>query len=169
MLPALLLNYFGQGALLLRESGGRREPVLFPRAARAARAAGRAGDARRGDRVAGADLGRVLAHAAGGAARLLAARDDRAHVAQRGRPDLHPGDQQHADDRLSRARRRVRIVDALGAAYGIAVTGTMAITSLLFAVVARSRWNWSLAHVLPITVAFLAIDVSLFAANVIKI
>jgi KUP system potassium uptake protein len=58
---------------------------------------------------------------------------------------------------------------ALGAAYGIAVTGTMAITSLLFAVVARSRWNWSLAHVLPIMFAFLTIDISLFAANVIKI
>ena len=58
---------------------------------------------------------------------------------------------------------------AIGAAYGIAVTGTMAITSLLFAVVAHSRWNWSLGHVLPIMIAFLTIDVSLFAANVIKI
>jgi len=57
----------------------------------------------------------------------------------------------------------------LGAAYGIAVTGTMAITSLLFSVVARGRWNWSLAHILPLTLAFLAIDLTLFAANVIKI
>ena len=32
-----------------------------------------------------------------------------------------------------------------------------------------SRWNWSLAHVLPIMIAFLAIDLSLFSANVIKI
>ena len=31
---------------------------------------------------------------------------------------------------------------ALAAAYGIAVTGTMAITTLLFAVVARGRWGW---------------------------
>ena len=40
---------------------------------------------------------------------------------------------------------------SLGAAYGIAVTGTMAITSVLFYVVARGRRNWSLAHVLPLT------------------
>ena len=48
--------------------------------------------------------------------------------------------------------------NALGAAYGIAVTGTMAITSLLFFVVARAQWNWSLVHALPIALAFLAID-----------
>jgi KUP system potassium uptake protein len=45
----------------------------------------------------------------------------------------------------------------------------MAITSLLFAVVARARWNWSLAHIIPITAGFLAIDLTLFSANVIKI
>jgi KUP system potassium uptake protein len=45
----------------------------------------------------------------------------------------------------------------------------MAITSLLFAVVARSRWNWSLAHVIPITIGFLAIDLSLLGANIIKV
>src|SRR5581483_10830074 len=59
--------------------------------------------------------------------------------------------------------------NALGAAYGIAVTGTMAITSILFYVVARGRWNWSLWHALPISLAFLAIDVTLFGANIIKI
>jgi KUP system potassium uptake protein len=57
----------------------------------------------------------------------------------------------------------------LGAAYGIAVTGTMAITSVLFCVVARRRWEWSLGHIIPLTAAFLAIDLTLFAANVIKI
>jgi len=40
---------------------------------------------------------------------------------------------------------------SLGAAYGIAVTGTMAITSVLFYVVARGLVNWSLAHVLAHT------------------
>jgi KUP system potassium uptake protein len=57
---------------------------------------------------------------------------------------------------------------ALGAAYGIAVTGTMAITSVLFYVVARSRWNWSLAHIGTLTAAFLFVDISLFCANAIK-
>jgi KUP system potassium uptake protein len=59
--------------------------------------------------------------------------------------------------------------DSLGAAYGIAVTGTMAITSVLFYVVARHRWNWSLWHIVPLTAAFLAIDLALFSANIIKI
>ena len=57
----------------------------------------------------------------------------------------------------------------LSAAYGIAVTGTMAITSILFAVVARTRWNWSIPHVATITTAFLLIDLSFLVANVIKI
>jgi KUP system potassium uptake protein len=56
----------------------------------------------------------------------------------------------------------------LGAAYGIAVTGTMAITSLLFYVVARSRWNWSLWHIGSLTAGFLFVDLSLLAANAIK-
>jgi KUP system potassium uptake protein len=59
--------------------------------------------------------------------------------------------------------------ESLGAAYGIAVTGTMAITSLLFYVVARSRWNWSLLHIVPLTIIFLVIDVTLFSANAVKI
>ena len=39
-----------------------------------------------------------------------------------------------------------RSSSALGAAYGIAVTGTMAITTILFYMLARSRWNWSCAE-----------------------
>lgn len=58
---------------------------------------------------------------------------------------------------------------ALSAAYGIAVTGTMAITTILFAVVARSRWNWSLLHVSLLTAFFLLVDVAFLIANVIKI
>ena len=58
---------------------------------------------------------------------------------------------------------------ALSAAYGIAVTGTMAITSLLFAVVARSRWGWSRLHVGTLVAGFLVIDLSFLVANVVKI
>src|SRR5207248_3185486 len=36
--------------------------------------------------------------------------------------------------------------DNLAAAYGIAVTGTMTITSLLYYAVARQKWNWSRAR-----------------------
>jgi KUP system potassium uptake protein len=62
-----------------------------------------------------------------------------------------------------------RSSSALSAAYGIAVTGTMAITSILFAVVARSRWGWSSLHVGALVAGFLSIDLSFLLANVVKI
>ena len=57
----------------------------------------------------------------------------------------------------------------LAAAYGIAVTGTMSITSVLFAVVARERWNWKLSKIIALVGTFLFIDLSFFAANAAKI
>ncbi|MDB4969766.1 MAG: trkD [Myxococcales bacterium] len=57
----------------------------------------------------------------------------------------------------------------LAAAYGIAVTGTMSITSVLFYVVARRRWGWSFAAAGSLVAVFLAFDLSFFAANVNKI
>ena len=57
----------------------------------------------------------------------------------------------------------------LAAAYGIAVTGTMAITSILFYLVSRRRWGYSTGHALALLVPFLAIDLAFFAANAIKI
>ena len=57
----------------------------------------------------------------------------------------------------------------LAAAYGIAVTGTMAITSLLFAVVAHEQWNWSDRKIYAIVGIFLIIDLSFFSANLVKI
>ncbi len=59
--------------------------------------------------------------------------------------------------------------DNLAAAYGIAVAGTMVITTGLLAVVARRLWRWSL----PVTVAvigfFLMVDLAFFLANAVKI
>ena len=57
---------------------------------------------------------------------------------------------------------------ALAAAYGIAVTGTMTITSILFSVVMRARWHWSWARVIGLTVLFLSFDLPFFAANAVK-
>ncbi|MBW8769762.1 MAG: potassium transporter Kup [Gemmatimonadetes bacterium] len=59
--------------------------------------------------------------------------------------------------------------DALGAAYGIAVTGTMAITTLLFAVVTRSRWGWPLWRVIGLAVFFLMFDLAFLGANALKL
>jgi KUP system potassium uptake protein len=62
-----------------------------------------------------------------------------------------------------------RSSSALAAAYGIAVTGTMIITTILLCVVAIERWKWPKAAVLAGAALFLAIDVSLFGANLLKI
>jgi KUP system potassium uptake protein len=56
----------------------------------------------------------------------------------------------------------------LAAAYGIAVTGTMAITSILFYMVCRYRWGYSQAKALAFLVPFLAIDIAFFSANAMK-
>jgi KUP system potassium uptake protein len=57
----------------------------------------------------------------------------------------------------------------LAAAYGIAVTGTMAITSIVFFEVTRTTWGWSLGKALPLLVLFLSFDLPFLAANVFKI
>jgi KUP system potassium uptake protein len=57
----------------------------------------------------------------------------------------------------------------LADAYGIAVTGTMAITSILFYFVARDRWHWSRLHAGALVAMFLTIDLSFFAACSAKI
>ena len=58
---------------------------------------------------------------------------------------------------------------ALGAAYGIAVTGTMLITTFLTFFVLRYAWKFSLLPALVATGFFLAIDLIFFSANLLKI
>jgi KUP system potassium uptake protein len=62
-----------------------------------------------------------------------------------------------------------RSSDNLGAAYGIAVTGTMLITSLLALVVQRRLWGWPRWIVAGLGVIGLSIDTTLFGANAVKI
>jgi KUP system potassium uptake protein len=57
----------------------------------------------------------------------------------------------------------------LAAAYGIAVSGTMAITTVLATIVARRRWGWPPALVLAAFGTFLAVDLTFLAANTLKI
>ena len=56
----------------------------------------------------------------------------------------------------------------LAAAYGIAVTGTMAITSIVFFVVVRQTWKWPLYRAVALLVFFLAFDIPFFVANAAK-
>jgi KUP system potassium uptake protein len=57
----------------------------------------------------------------------------------------------------------------LAAAYGVAVTTTMVVTTLLLFVVERKIWGWSLPAALLFTAFFLFIDVGFWAANLVKI
>ena len=75
--PALILNYMGQGALILERPEGGREPLLPAVPGLAADPDGAGRDGRRGDRLAGRDLRRVLGHPPGRPARLPAAADGR--------------------------------------------------------------------------------------------
>jgi len=62
-----------------------------------------------------------------------------------------------------------RTSDALASAYGIAVTGTMICTNILFFVVARSSWNWKLWQILPLCILFMVVDCSFFSMNLVKV
>jgi KUP system potassium uptake protein len=57
----------------------------------------------------------------------------------------------------------------LASAYGIAVTGDMAITTLLFHRVVRDHWGWPSWKAWPLTILFFAVDVAFFGANVVKL
>ncbi len=57
----------------------------------------------------------------------------------------------------------------LAAAYGVAITTTMLITTILFYVVARHRWHWSTVAALPVAAFFITIDLAFFGANMLKV
>jgi KUP system potassium uptake protein len=62
-----------------------------------------------------------------------------------------------------------RSSSALAAAYGIAVTATMGITTILAYVVARQVWHWSRWTAGVITAVFITIDLAFFGANLLKV
>ena len=57
---------------------------------------------------------------------------------------------------------------ALAAAYGLAVSGTMAITSIAFYFVTRIVWKWSLWKSVAVLVLFLSFDLPFLVANLLK-
>ncbi len=109
-------------------------------------AVGRPRDGRDSDRIAGPHHRRLLAHQPGGATRAESATPRGAHVVATDRSDLFAGvfSQLDAD-----VRTCLSLVVGFGsstrlaAAFGLAVSGTMAITTVLFMDVARTRWRWS--------------------------
>ena len=135
VLPALVLNYFGQGALLLADPRSHREPVLPARPGMAALPDGGVCHRRHDHCLAGHHLRRVLTDPASDPAGLSAAAAGAAHRQPRKGPDLYADGElaarrRHARRRdhvrlLRRARRRLRHrrVDADGDHHGAGCAG----------------------------------------------
>jgi KUP system potassium uptake protein len=62
-----------------------------------------------------------------------------------------------------------RSSSALAGAYGFAVTGTMALTTVLAGAVARGVWHWRWPVIIAVLTPLMAIDLALFGANAMKI
>jgi len=169
VLPALVINYFGQGAILLNQPSAASNPFYFlapkafmwPLIVIATAAAVVASQAL----ISGAFSLTQQSIQLGYSPRMQIIHTSKHEAGQIYIPEVNKAIMVGCLLLVVAFKNS----SALSAAYGIAVTGTMAITTILFAVVARSRWNWSLMHVGLLTAFFLLIDVAFLIANVIKI
>ena len=143
VLPGLVLNYFGQAALLIREPDAIENPFfrLAPTWGVLPLVAAR--HVRHRHRLAGPDLRRVLADRCRPSSSASPPHAGGPHVRVRDRPGLRPGGE------LGLMVACVGLVvgfgssSALAAAYGVAVTTTMVITTILLWYVLRDRFGWS--------------------------
>lgn len=169
VLPALTLNYLGQGALLLVQPDAAVNPfyrmapswALYPLVVLATAAAVIASQAI----ISGAFSLTMQAIQLGYSPRLRAIYTSERVIGQIYVPVVNWG--------LMLACIALvlgfRTSSNLAAAYGVAITTTMLITTILFYVVARRRWNWPAAAALPIAAFFIVIDLAFFGANILKI
>ena len=170
VLPCLILNYFGQGALVLGDpSAATHNPfyllapraLLYPLIAIATLAAIVASQAL----ISGAFSLTQQAVQLGYSPRVTIAHTSKTEAGQIYVPEVNTA--------LAIGCILVvlgfRSTTALSAAYGIAVTGTMAITSALYYVVMTSRFGWPQGRAIALTVAFLTLDFAFFGANLVKI
>jgi KUP system potassium uptake protein len=169
VLPCLLLNYFGQAALLLVRPSAASNPFyslvpnwgLYPMVVVATAAAIVASQAL----ISGAFSLTRQAVQLGYSPRVTIVHTSHSEVGQIYIPEVNTALW------LGCVALVVGFKSSgnLAAAYGIAVTGTMIITTLLFYTVARERWQWSVWRAGALTLLFLGVDLAFFAANLIKI
>ena len=169
VLPALLLNYLGQGAMLLDNPSAATSPfylmaprwALYPLVALATLAAIIASQAL----ISGAFSLTRQAIQLGYCPRLDIEHTSESHQGQIYLPQINWA--------LMIATIGLvigfRSSSALAAAYGIAVTSTMVITTMLAYLVARSAWGVRRAVAGSIAVFFLAIEMAFFGANLVKV
>jgi len=169
VLPALLLNYLGQAALLTADPSAIRSPFFllapemlrFPLTLLATAAAIIASQAL----ISGAFSLTTQAIQLGCLPRLRVCYTSEHAVGQVYVP---------AVNRMLAAACILLVITfgssaALAGAYGIAIALTMTITSILFFSAARAVWGWSLPKTALVTGLFLALDGSFLCANSVKI
>ncbi|MEW6753721.1 MAG: KUP/HAK/KT family potassium transporter [Candidatus Latescibacterota bacterium] len=167
--PALLLNYFGQGALLLSRPETTSNPfyglvpeaLLYPMVALSTAATVIASQAM----ISGVFSLTQQAVQLGYLPRLRIVHTSSQTRGQIYVPQANWGLMLACIALVLAFRESSR----LAAAYGIAVTATMGITSALFFVVVRRRWGWPLWQALPLLLLFLAFDLAYLGSNLLKV
>jgi KUP system potassium uptake protein len=169
VLPSLMLNYFGQGALLLREPEARVNPFFHL-----------APDWATYPLVALATVATIIASQAviSGAYSLThqavqlgySPRLDVEHTSARERGQIYvPAINWMLMLACIGLVLGFRSSSNLAAAYGIAVTSTMVITTILFFSVVRRRWHWPAWAAVLLCGLFLVIDGAFLGANLLKV
>ena len=167
--PALTLNYFGQGALVLSDPAAASNPFflmfptwsLYPMVALATAATVIASQAL----ISGAFTLSQQATLLGLLPRLQIKQTSRSAIGQVYVPQIN----------WLLAIGVVALVlgfrssEALANAYGIAVVSTMVATTILAGTVARHNWGWGWPAVIAVTAPFLAVDLGFMVANASKI
>ena len=169
VLPALLLNYFGQGALLLHNSAAIKNPfyLLAPEWALI-------------PLILLATVSTVIASQAVITGAFSVSRQalqlgylPRMHI-------QHTSESEQGQVYMPRVNWGLMLAtmvlvigfgssSKLAAAYGIAVTGDMVITTLLASIVFREIWRWSAIKTYSLIALFLVIDLAFFSANLLKV
>ena len=169
VLPALILNYFGQGALILQHPESVKNPfyllapewMLYPLIVLATLAAVIASQAV----ITGAFSVSRQALQLGYLPRMHVEHTSESEEGQIYMPRVNWG--------LMLAVMALvlsfKSSGNLAAAYGLAVTGDMVITTLLAGIVFHHIWGWSKLRTGLLVSLFLVVDVAFFSANVLKI
>ncbi|MFN3752039.1 MAG: potassium transporter Kup [Thiobacillus sp.] len=169
VLPALVLNYFGQGALLLADPAAVRNPfyllapswALYPMIALATAATVIASQAV----ISGAFSVTRQVIQMGYAPRLIIRHTSASEAGQIYIPFVNWA----LAVGVALLVLGFQSSSNLAAAYGIAVTATFAIDTLLLGLVMRVLWDVGRNTTLAIMLVFLAIDLAFFGANIVKI
>ncbi|MHC1728451.1 MAG: potassium transporter Kup [Syntrophobacteraceae bacterium] len=167
--PALLLNYFGQGALLLENPELASNPfygvvprfILYPMVALATMATVIASQAM----ISGVFSLTQQAVQLGFLPRVRIV-----HTSSETRGQIYVPQMNWA---LMLACIGLVLIfgnsSRLAGAYGIAVTATMGITSVLYFFLVVRGWRWPLWKAVPLVALFLAFDLAFFGANLLKV